>query len=123
MMSAVSREQVARLAGKRIPRLLPGLVAGLLVALAFAPALAQPHYVRLSGWVQWIAGEKLMLALNDGSGVVPVDLERVPLDQYRSLTQRDQVMVTGVVSEDNRGVFGASITHIPEWGMWEDQMP
>ena len=121
-MSATSREQVARMAGKWMLRLLPGLVAGLLVALAFAPALAQPHYVRLTGWVQWIAGQKLMLVLDDGSGV-PVDLARVPLDEYRTLTQRDQVVVTGVVSEDNRGVFGASIHRIPDWGYWEDQAP
>ena len=122
-MSVVSREQEARLAGKRTLGLLPGLVAGLIVALAFAPALAQPHYVRLTGWVQWIAGEKLMLVLDDGSGVVPVDLARVPLDEYRTLSQRDQVVVTGVVSEDNRGVFGASITRIPDWGIWEGQVP
>jgi hypothetical protein len=121
-MWAINREQVARLAGTRMLRLLPGLV-GLIVALAFAPALAQPHYVRLTGWVQWIAGEKLMLVLDNGSGVVPVDLARVPLDEYRTLTQRDQVMVTGVVSEDNRGVFGASITRIPDWGFWEPQAP
>ena len=123
MMSAISREQVTRLAGKQMLRLLPGLVAGLIVALAFSPALAQPHYVRLTGWVQWIAGEKLMLVLDNGSGVVPVDLARVPLDEYRTLSQRDQVMVTGVVSEDNRGVFGASIIRIPDWGSWEPQAP
>jgi len=122
-MSVMSREEVARPAGTRMLRLLPGLAAGFIVALAFAPALAQPHYVRLTGWVQWIAGEKLMLVLDNGSGVVPVDLAQVPLDEYRSLTQRDQVMVTGVVSEDNRGVFGASITRIPDWGFWEDQAP
>jgi hypothetical protein len=123
MMSEFRREQVAKLAGTLMLRLLPGLVAGLIVALAFAPALAQPHYVRLTGWVQWIAGEKLMLVLDNGSGVVPVDLARVPLDEYSTLTQRDQVMVIGVVSEDNRGVFGASITRIPDWGIWEDQGP
>jgi len=43
MMSAISREHVTRLAGKPRLRLLPGLVAGLIVALAFSPALAQPH--------------------------------------------------------------------------------
>ena len=122
-MSVISREQVTRPAVKQTIRFLPGLVAGLIVALAFSPALAQPHYVRLTGWVQWIAGEKLMLVLDDGSGIVPVDLARVPLDEYRTLSQRDQVMVTGVVSEDNRGVFGASITRIPDRGIWEGQVP
>jgi len=64
-----------------------------------------------------------MLVLDDGSGIVPVDLARVPLDEYGTLSQRDQVMVTGVVSEDNRGVFGASITRIPDRGIWEGQVP
>ena len=41
-MWAINREQVARLAGTRMLRLLPGLVVGLIAALAFAPALAQP---------------------------------------------------------------------------------
>ena len=123
MMSVISREQVTRPVGKQMLRLLPGLVAGLILALSFSPALAQPHYVRLTGWVQWIAGEKLMLVLDNGSGVVPVDLARVPLDQYRTLTQRDQVVVTGVVSEDNRGVFGSSIIRLADWEIWEGQMP
>ena len=92
-----------------IRHLVPGFATCLIVALAFAPALAQPRYIQLTGWVQWIAGEKLMLALDDGSGVVPVDLTQVPLDQYHTLGGHDQVMVTGVVSEDNRGVFGLSI--------------
>jgi len=64
-----------------------------------------------------------MLVLDNGSGVVPVDLARVPLDQYRTLTQRDQVVVTGVVSEDNRGVFGSSIIRLADWEIWEGQMP
>jgi hypothetical protein len=89
--------------------LVPGFATCLIVALAFGPALAQPRYIQLTGWVQWIAGGKLMLALNDGSGVVPVDLTQVPLDEYHTLKGHDQVMVTGVASEDNRSVFGLSI--------------
>ena len=121
-MSAISREHVARLAGKRTLRLLQGLGAGLLVALAFVPALAQPHYVRLTGWVQWIAARSPCSSWTMGP-VVPVDLARVPLDEYRTLSERDQVVVTGVVSEDNRGVFGASITRVPDWGFWEGDVP
>ena len=96
-------------AGRWMRHLVPGVATCLIVALAFAPALAQPRYVQLTGWVQWIAGEKLMLALDDGSGVVPVDLTQVPLDEYHTLSGHDQVMVTGVASEDNRSVFGLSI--------------
>ncbi len=50
-------------------------------------------------------------------------LTRVPLDEYRTLSERDQVVVTGVVSEDNRGVFGVAIRHIPDWEIWEGQVP
>lgn len=95
----------------------------LLVTLALTPASAQPRYVRLTGWVQWIAGEKLVLALDDGSGSVPVDLTGVPLDEYRALTQRDLVIVTGVVSQDNRGLAGVSIARIPDWYSWDQQAP
>jgi hypothetical protein len=34
--------------------------------------------------VQWIAADKLMLILQNGSGVVPVGLTRVPLDEYHT---------------------------------------
>ena len=53
---------------------LVGLAASLVFPLAFSPAMAQTRYIRMTGWIQWIAGERLMLALDDGSGVVPVDL-------------------------------------------------
>ena len=125
-VSATRFGERRRTPGERIQAMRPlvlGLATWLIVALVFAPALAQPHYVRLTGWVQWIAGEKLMLVLNNGSGVVPVDLRRVPLDEYRNLSERDQVAVTGVVSEDNRGAFGVSIIHIPDWEVWEGQAP
>ena len=102
---------------------LPGAAVWLVVVLAFATAMAQPRYVRLTGWVQWIAGEKLMLVLDDDSGSVPVDLRRVPLDEYRTLTQRDQVIVTGVVSEDNRGIAGTSVRRMPDWYSWDEQGP
>ena len=105
-------------------RFLPGAAAWLVVALAFAPAaMAQPRYVRLTGWVQWIAGEKLMLVLNNESGSVPVDLTRVPLDEYRTLAQRDQVIVIGVVSEDNRGIAGTSVRRMRDWYNWDEQGP
>ena len=107
--SMVDRPVARARAVRGMRNFVAGFAACLIVALAFAPALAQPRYIELTGWVQWIAGEKLMLALDDGSGVVPVDLTQVPLDEYHTLSGHDQVMVIGVVSEDNRGVFGLSI--------------
>jgi hypothetical protein len=64
--------------------------------------------VELDGRVQWIAGQKLMLLLNGGGGV-DVDITRVPLDQYRMLTQGDPVVVVGTVSRDNRRVFASAV--------------
>ena len=103
--------------GGMIPRVAAALAACLVLALSFTPATAQLRYVRVTGWVQWIAGERLMLALDDGSGVVPVDLTRVPLDEYRTLSGRDQVVVTGVPWDDNRGVFGLWIVPLPDQGV------
>jgi hypothetical protein len=100
----------------RVRRFLPALATWLVVTLAFAPALVQARQVQLSGWVQWIAANKLMLVLDSGLGVVAVDLTRVPLYQYQTLSQRDQIAVIGVVSDDNRGVIGASVIRIPDWG-------
>lgn len=96
----------------RVRRFRPALATWLVVTLAFAPALAQARQVQLTGWVQWIAANKLMLVLDSGLGV-PVDLTRVPLDQYQTLSQRDQIVVIGVASDDNRGVIGASVIRIP----------
>jgi hypothetical protein len=107
----------ARPLGGIIPRFVAALAACLVLVLSFTPATAQVRYVRVTGWVQWIAGERLMLALDDGSGVVPVDLTRVPLDEYRTLSGRDQVVVTGVPWDDNRGVFGLSIVPLPGQGL------
>jgi hypothetical protein len=108
-----------RTAGNRMV----GVAMLLIVALALTPAIAQPRYIRLTGWVQWIAGEKLMLIRANGGGGVPVDLADVPLDEYRTLTQRDYIVVTGVVSQDNRGLAGVSIRRIPDWYSWEQQGP
>jgi hypothetical protein len=76
-------------------------------------------YVELDGRVQWIAGQKLML-LPSGGGGVDVDITRVPLDQYRMLTQGDPVVVVGTVSRDNRRVFASAVMRVNRSG---DQSP
>ena len=97
----------------RVRRFLTVLAAWLFVTLASGDVLAQTRLVELTGWVQWIAASKMMLILDNGSGVVPVNLTRVPLDQYQTLSQRDPITVLGVVSDDNREVIGASIIRLP----------
>lgn len=112
--------EVGALHGLRLATL---ATATIVLALAMTSAIAQPRYVRLVGMVQWIAGEKLMLAPANGSTSIPVDLTSVPLDQYRTLAQREYVVVTGVVSEDNRGIDATSVTRTPDWYYWDQQAP
>jgi len=107
------------------------LMVGLLVLLGTgvgtvlpgrtASADSQQSDLRLEGRVQWIAGQTMILTTNTdlmGSYVpqapwsVRVDLTRVPQDEYGTLAQGDFVAVTGLLSEDNRLVVGASIERL-----------
>ena len=91
-------------------------VAGLSLAFlgALAPAEAQKRNVQLEGRVQWIAGQKLLLLPDVGSGI-DIDISQVPLDEYRGLSQGDRVIVGGVVSSDNRKVYGAWVRRDARW--------
>jgi hypothetical protein len=86
------------------------IMAAAVLALfgAASPVWAQGRLVRLDGLVQWIAGDKMMLILDNGRSVA-VELAQVPQDQYRALTQRDRVTVEGTVSPDNRRVFARAV--------------
>ena len=103
---------------KTISALLAGGTLALTLVGEPSPAAAQ-RYVQLDGRVQWIAGQKLMLMLSSGGGV-DVDITQVPLDQYRTLSQGDPVMVVGTVSRDNRKVFASTVMRGNRWG---DQSP
>jgi hypothetical protein len=91
-----------------VKRLLVLCTVSFILVGALAPTGAQGRYVRLDGWVQWIAADKMVLVL-DGGPSVAIDITQIPLDQYRTLRQRDRVTVTGVVSDDNRRVNATSI--------------
>ena len=85
------------------------LIAAVLALLwAASPAWAQGRFVRLDGFVQWIAGDRMMLILDSGPSVA-IELTQVPQDQYRALAQRDRVTVEGIVSPDNRRVYARTI--------------
>lgn len=90
-------------------RYLIAVVVSLVLVAAVAPGAAQDKVVRLQGRVQWIAGEKMMLIPDDGSLPFEVDIKQVPLDNYRTLTQGDPVIVSGVVSRDGRKVIATSV--------------
>ncbi len=83
------------------------LAVALLLALPAASA-AETRYVRLEGRVQWVAGNVLSLAVNEGPSV-GIDLVRVPQSDYGGLVQGDWVIVRGQLSDDYRRVLGTSI--------------
>jgi len=85
------------------------VVASLIVFWAFVPGETQGQAVRLQGRVQWIAGEKMMLIPDNGDRPVEVDLKKVDLGDYRTLTEGDPVVVSGVVSPDGTKLIAESI--------------
>ena len=86
------------------------VVAALVVLAAAAPGAPQGgQAVRLQGRVQWIAGEKMMLIPDNGDRPVEVDLKKASLDDYRTLTEGDPVVVSGVVSDDGTKLIALSI--------------
>ena len=90
-------------------RCLVAVVVSLVLVAAVAPGAAQGQFVRLQGRVQWIAGEKMMLIPDTGAPPIEVDIKQVPLDDYRTLTEGDPVVVSGVVSPDGRKVIATSV--------------
>jgi hypothetical protein len=81
---------------------------------AASPAEAQKRYVQLEGSVQWIAGQKLLLLPDIGTGI-NIDISQVPLDDYQTLTQGNRVIVGGFVASDNRKVYGTWIKRDTRW--------
>jgi len=90
-------------------RSLVAVVVALVVLGTFAAASPQGQAVTLQGRVQWIAGEKMMLIPDNGDRPVEVDLKKASLDDYRTLTEGDPVVVSGDVSSDGTKLIARSI--------------
>jgi cold shock CspA family protein len=90
-------------------RCLVAVVVSLVLCGAVAPGAAQERVVRVEGRVQWIAGEKMMLIPDSGALPIEVDITQVPQDNYQTLKAGDPVVVSGVVSPDNRKVIATSV--------------
>ena len=100
------RRAHANVIGKRC---LGAVVVSLVLFGGLAPGAAQDKIVSVQGRVQWIAGEKMMLIPDDGTLPIEVDIKQVPLDNYRTLTQGDPVVVSGVAARDGRKVIATSV--------------
>jgi hypothetical protein len=80
-------------------------VAVLLLITVATPAVSN---LRLEGRVQWINGEMMILASDEGWSI-RIDLARIDQDEYRGLRSGDRVVVTGVPSADWRSVTALSV--------------
>jgi hypothetical protein len=77
------------------------------------PAIAQD--ARVVGRVQWIAGTKLSIIPRAGGTPIPVDLSRVPLEQYSGVREGYPVRVRGVLSVDGRFIIATAIEALAGW--------
>jgi hypothetical protein len=51
---------------------------------------------RVHGYIQWIAGEKLMLLADNGASIA-IDLNEADQSAYQGLTQGEGITVAGIV--------------------------
>jgi hypothetical protein len=80
---------------------LKSAIVGLVLALV---AVAQPDVSRafdrrqfhVHGYVQWVAGEKLMLFTDDGAPIA-IDIAEVDQSEYHALEQGEGITVGGVL--------------------------
>jgi hypothetical protein len=77
------------------------LVVMCLVTVLSASAAGAQHRVRFHGYVQWIAGSKMVLWTDAGASVT-VDLSEADQDSYRGLTGGDRVRVEAEVRRRTR---------------------
>jgi hypothetical protein len=94
-------------------RITAALACAALVALGAGTPEAQER-VRVTGWVQWIGGQRLQVWT--GGSTFNVDLREVGQSSYQSLRHGDRVVVDGVVSPDRNRVIARNIWLIPVEG-------
>ncbi|HYS16100.1 MAG TPA: hypothetical protein VET45_04175 [Candidatus Binatia bacterium] len=92
---------------KRLPVALAVLIVAILLA-GLEPAGAQDRARRFDGRVQWVAGQVMVVQLDNGLSV-SVDLLRVPQDQYAALVQGERVLVIGLVTDSSRRVTATRV--------------
>ena len=85
---------------------------GLVVAWHGVSAALEGDFTRIDGRVQWISGQKMVVAPVNGGVSIPVDLGRVPVQQYVGVMPGSWVSVTGLPSLDVRRVIAMSVTPV-----------
>ena len=68
---------------------------------------------RVHGYVQWIAGEKLLLTADNGA-VIAIDLTEADQSDYRALEQGEGITVAGVVKPPEN----ADARFVPFLALW-----
>ena len=77
------------------------LFVSLLAVLVSPIAAPAQQRVTFHGYIQWIAGSKMVLAMDNGASVT-LDLSEADQSSYRGLTGGDGVTVVAVVRRPTR---------------------
>lgn len=94
-------------------RTLGAVVVSLLIMGSLTSAVAQERRLRLEGRVVWIAGQTMVLAVDDGPSV-SIDLTQVAQSDYSALGHNEWVVVDAVMSRGSRRVIATSVQRTAE---------
>jgi hypothetical protein len=95
-------------------RRLIAFVASLLLTGLATSAVAQELVLRFQGRVAWIAGQTMILVLDNGQSI-SIDLVRVPQSDFQHLAPSNYVLVTGLILRGSRQVLATSIQPANPW--------
>ena len=80
------------------------------LALALAGPASAQRWVRVDGRVQWLSSQTMMLIPDNGGVPFPVDLSKVSLGDYATLSPGSYVRVEGYTTPDGRKLIATSIS-------------
>jgi hypothetical protein len=88
-----------------------------LTLAALAPSEVSSQFERrqffVHGYVQWIAGEKLMLTADNGA-IIAIDLTEADQSSYRALEQGEGISVAGLIKAPEN-VDARSMPYLALW--------
>ncbi|HEV8141980.1 MAG TPA: hypothetical protein VGQ77_03930 [Methylomirabilota bacterium] len=99
-----------------------GLIGALALTFVLLPAVsgadAQEQSIVVEGRVQWISGQRLVVApvgtviAPAGTSAINVDLSRVSQDEYSGLATGDAIQVAGTVTRARDRIVATSIRRL-----------